>query len=353
MMCRSAELCRLDDPSWDGFVETHPLGWVCHLSAWQRILQGSFPHIDGHLLAIRDKSSIRAGLPVYHVRSWLSGNRLVSIPFATLCGPLVADSDDARLLVDAMLELSRAEGSRYVLIKAMRRLPPAAEDRFSRSDRFKHHALSVESDLETLRKRFDRSCVRQRIERALKSGLELTAVLDREGLRQFYGMYVKTRKRAGLPPQPFRFIRSLWETLSPSGRLQVHLARFRGAPVAGILLLRFNGRVSTEYLASDKPRPNLSPIQLLVWDAIRKAHDDGFRVFDFGRTDVSNVGLMDFKRRWGTDVSDLPSYCYPESLAETGELGNWSRSAAARRVIQMLPDRSNALLGGMLYRHMG
>ena len=349
----AAEVGRLDEPSWDRFVEAHPLGWVCHLSDWQRVLQESFPHITGHLLVIRDSTSIRAGIPVYQVNSWLSGNRLVSIPFATLCQPLVSGPEDKDQLLDAVLEFSRAGGSRYVEIRTMRGLPAAAEERLARSDRFKHHSLMVDGDLEALRKRFDRSCVRQRIDRALKNGIELTSVVDDGGLRQFYDLYLKLRRRIGLPPQPYRFIRSLWATFFPSGRLEVQLATYRGVPIAGILLLRFNGRVSAEYQVSDESHRDLSPNHLLVWNAIRRAHDDGCRVFDFGRTNCANSSLLDFKRRWGTTVSDLPVYYFPRAFVRPGQ-GDESR---LRRIsytaFRRMPDWCNRWLGERIYDHMG
>jgi serine/alanine adding enzyme len=344
---------RLEDPAWDQFVEAHPQGWLCHLSAWQRVLNESFPHIQGHLVVIRGGASIRAGLPVYCVRSWLSGNRLVSIPFATLCHPLATHPEDTARLLDAVLEFSRTTGSRYVEIRAMRPLMDGVVDRFARSDGFKHHCLAVEAGPEALRKRFDRSCVRQRIDRALKSGVDVATVSDDRGLRQFYALYLKLRSRLGLPPHPYRFIRALWDTFSPSGRVQVQLAMHGGVPLAGILLFRFNGRVSAEYLVSDDSRRDLSPNHLLVWNAIRKAHEDGFRVFDFGRTHVANASLVDFKGRWGTTVSDLPVYYHPPSHGRSPEAGDSRLKLASRAAFRRMPEWCSRWLGERIYSHMG
>ena len=46
---------------------------------------------------------VRAALPIYAVESGLMGRRLVSIPFATLCDPLVTDPADMEILGDAVL----------------------------------------------------------------------------------------------------------------------------------------------------------------------------------------------------------------------------------------------------------
>ena len=81
------------DPRWDQFVESHPLGLICHLSGWKQVLEESFPQMKGRYLAIlSDDNSIRAALPVFEIRSILTGNRLVSIPFATNCDPLISSN---------------------------------------------------------------------------------------------------------------------------------------------------------------------------------------------------------------------------------------------------------------------
>ena len=43
----------------------------------------------------------------------------------------------------------------------------------------------------------------------------------------------------------------------------------------------------------------------MLWSAIRLACDQGFRLFDFGRTELGNEGLREFKRGWGTSEQEL------------------------------------------------
>jgi hypothetical protein len=42
----------LKDGQWDEFIENHPLGWICHLSGWKRVLEKSFKHIRGYYLVL-------------------------------------------------------------------------------------------------------------------------------------------------------------------------------------------------------------------------------------------------------------------------------------------------------------
>jgi len=54
-----------------------------------------------------------------------------------------------------------------------------------------------------------------------------------------------------------------------------------------------------KYAASDRDAWNLRPNHLVVWDAIRWGCENGYRSFDFGRTDTHNSGLRSFKSGWG------------------------------------------------------
>jgi hypothetical protein len=105
------------DRRWDKFIERHPLGWISHTSGWKNFLERSFKHIRGHHLAVVDGEEIVAALPIFAVRSWLTGKRLVSVPFATLSDPLLSALEDMGILLDAVLNLSNKIGAKYVEIR--------------------------------------------------------------------------------------------------------------------------------------------------------------------------------------------------------------------------------------------
>jgi hypothetical protein len=89
------------EPEWDDFVLRHPLGSLYHTSEWKRVIEKAFTHIRGRFLVLRDGDSeeILGGLPVYRVSSWLLGRHLVSVPFATVCDPLVTTVQEWNVLV--------------------------------------------------------------------------------------------------------------------------------------------------------------------------------------------------------------------------------------------------------------
>ena len=45
----------------------------------------------------------------------------------------------------------------------------------------------------------------------------------------------------------------------------------------------------------------LRPNDLMLWHALRWGCENGYQVFDWGRTDLGNDGLRNFKRGWGSE----------------------------------------------------
>jgi hypothetical protein len=344
------------DPRWDKFVENHPFGWICHLSGWKQVLEKSFPHMRGYYLALLDdrNNHIKAGMPVFEVRSWLTGKRLVSIPFATLCDPLISSSEEMQILFDEALNLSKKFRNTYIEIRSLSSSPLIRNNQFGESRFYKHHYLLLENEPEQLRKKFHRTCVRQRISRAIESNLSLRVGDSESDLNSFYQLHVLTRRRLRLPPQPYNYFKLLWNTFSPTKKMIILLAEKEGKTIASLILFKFKDRVSAEFAASDETFRDLSPNHFLFWEAIKSAYHEGYKIFDFGRTSPSNEALMDFKNRWGTKVIDLPQYFYPKQALE--KLSKEEESIGFRlvqKICEKAPDYTLQPIGRFCYRHLG
>jgi serine/alanine adding enzyme len=342
---------------WDKFVENHPFGQIYHLSSWKKILESCFKHIKGYYYIIRDDAGkkIEAGLPFYKVRSWLTGNRLVCAPFATLFDPLVSNSSQLNILSRALIEASHQLHCSYVEIRTHEANRYFENPDYEESRFFKFHYLRLDSSLDALRRNFHRTCVRQRIARAEKSGLQLKIASQESDLLDFYNLLVMTRIRRGLPPQPFSFFRSLWAEFKPLELLTILIAQKDGQPIGALLLLAFKDRVSAEFAASDKVFNCYSPIHYLMWEAIKLAQEKGYKIFDFGRTSPNNSSLMNFKERWGAEKIDLAHFYYPRQVANAKDRKeeNWKYSITREIISLQMPPAFKKYIGALCYRHLG
>jgi len=346
----------LKDERWDQFVEGHPNGWLCHLSGWKSLLEKCFSHIKGFYIVKLNSfgNEFCAGLPIFRVKSFLTGKRLVSIPFATLCDPLYYQESDLQAITKSAIQLGKRYKSSFIEIRNFKSAGLKDDQKFKTNLIYKNHYLELKEDLESIKKRFHRTCVKQRISRSLKSNLTLKFGKTEQDLKRFYALYLLTRKRTQLPPMPYRFFKTMWEIFHPSGKISLLLAEYENAAIAAILMFQYKNRVSVEFAGSDDNYKQLSPNHFLFWNAINISKEEGYSLFDFGRTSPKNQPLMDFKMHWGTLITDIPHYYY---FRNSSKYMKFPQDRFVFRLGQTLsrfiPMSFYPFFGEMCYHHLG
>ncbi|MEM3422048.1 MAG: GNAT family N-acetyltransferase, partial [Candidatus Hadarchaeum sp.] len=305
-----------------------------------------------YLALVDDSGRIQAGLPLFEVRSPITGNRLVSIPFATLSDPLVETAHHYGCLLESAKRLIPRLGASYLEVRH-HLSPKVLEHNWANPSQYVSHFLTLDRDLDELKQSFHRSCVRKHIRRSLAGSLEIFQGSSMDHMKAFYQAYVEMRRRLGLLPQPFRFFSGLWKFLGPQGHLFLLLAKHGVRFVGGLIGYRYKDRVSAEAIGIQEDYRGLGVYFFLYWHAIRLAKEEGFKVFDMGRTSVDNQGLMTFKSRWGTKVVDLPQFFLynGKSHLKPGLLS--AGNVRLRRLCSRLPMPLFKALGSACYRHMG
>jgi hypothetical protein len=189
---------------WDNYVRHHPQGLVFHTSLWNQALEQAFPHIQGNVIALTDSETgeIKAGLPIYTVKSWILGTHLVSIPFASVCDPLLSSPSDFDVLLPHLFERKPAGPSAALEVRATHCAEVLESRGFVRNNCYKHHFVRLDKPIDALLASFSQSAVRRMIARGSKAGISVRYDPSPEGLRDFYGLFVQSRKRLGLPPIP-------------------------------------------------------------------------------------------------------------------------------------------------------
>lgn len=342
------------DPRWDSFVAAHPHGRVCHTAGWKKVLESSFGHLKGYYYVVEDeKGNIRAGLPVFEVKSWLLGNRLVSMPFSTLCDPLLSDPKDMNLLFAAVVKLAESKAVSHVEIKTLCCNSFAPASGFKQVRYHKYHYLDLNRSINNIQKSFHRS-TRYNIRRSEKEELQVADIRGKKDIDVFYRLYCLTRKHIGLPPQPYGFIKNYIDYLAATDSGSVLFALHQGRIVAGGIFLKNKDRFSDEYRVWDRKFNALRPNYFLYWEAIKKAHADGYALFDFGRTSISNQSLLEFKGHWGTEVADMPHFILSEKEDSAAVSQEEKRSYQLIQAFsRKCPQPVFKWLGNFFYRHLG
>ena len=344
------------DKRWDDFVATHPCGWIVHTSGWKKVIEQTFPHIKGHHPALIDTETneIKAGLPIYEIRSWLTGNRLVSIPFATLSDPLVSTRQQSDALLQSAIELQEHLGFSYIEIRTLG-LNQLIDSSFRSNKDYKNHYLELAVGPEEIWKHIRYKSIRYLINKANKNKLALKVASGEGDFQSFYQLYAATRMRLGLPAQPYLFFKAIYDIFTPSGNVVILLALSGEKIIAGHLLFKFNGRVSVEAVGEDAGSRHLYANHFLYWEGIKSACAEGHKIFDFGRTSVYNTTLIDFKKHWGTKEAYIYTLFYDKGRKVMG--ANTRETSLPysimRFMCQKTPGALQPILSRFCYRHLG
>jgi hypothetical protein len=340
----------VDPQIWDDFVEQHPSGTIYHHSSWQGVINKTYGYQPIYHILLNDNSSIHAALSSVMVKSWLTGNRIVSYPFSDTCEPLLKDSEDLEPLLEAVAKFRAEAGARYAEIRFSSKKPTSYNNNQRQPEYFNFH-ISLDADQDALFRSFHQSCVQRAIRKARLANLEIVSGQTEEDLKRFYRLHLMTRRRHGVPTQPYKFFRNLWHALFPKKMLTLLLAFHSGRPLSGIILLRFKDTAYYKFGASDDRFLSLRANQLLMWEAIKVAKQNGCNRFEFGRASPLNKGLSNYKERWSTNKEFLHYLRIPdgEKISLLNETSRYH--IFLKNIFKRIPILMNRLTGNFLYKH--
>jgi CelD/BcsL family acetyltransferase involved in cellulose biosynthesis len=341
------EIDPLQDPRWPEFVERHPGASVFHSRNWLEALHVAYGYDPVVFSACPAHTPLTGGLVLCRIKSWLTGKRLVSLPFSDHCEPLVESPAMLdRLLLHVKQSVEEATW-KYLEIRPITYVP-GTQTGLGKSTVYYLHRLDLRKSEQELFRGFHKDCVQRKIRRAERESLEYEDGNSEALLQKFYPLMVMTRRRQHLPPQPISWFRAL--IASFGGDLKIRVASKGATPVASILTLAHKKVITYKYGCSNAKFHKLGGTALLFWRTIQEARNRGFEELDLGRSDMENEGLVTFKDHWGATRTVLNYWQFPNSLP--GLQSPWKMKVLSK-VVAIAPDVSLTAAGSLLYRHIG
>jgi hypothetical protein len=341
--------CRLVDPvsdsTWDRIAASHPDSGIFHSSAWARVLCNTYHHKASYLHISRESRTV-ALLPVVEVASSFTGRRGISLPFSDFCHGLVFEEDAQSFVVNELLRLARSEEWKFFELRG----GPKPQVSAVPSAVFYVHEINLSQGLDQLFARLTGS-VRGAIRKAQRSGVVTEIGRSHELMSLYYQLHLRTRRRQGLPPQPFKFFLNIQKELIENGLGFVVLARAASRPIAGAVFLRNAGKAIYKYAASDERYQQFRGNDLVLWRAIEFSALEGTQTLNLGRTASDNGGLRRFKLGWDATEKNLHYFRFDVSA------NSWLSSSSLpgtlhKKVFGRLPLKLNQLAGAMIYPHL-
>lgn len=338
----------LSDSRWEDLVASHPRASVFHHRGWLKALASTYSYQSVVLTSSPPGKRLTDGIVFCQVKSWITGNRAVSLPFADHCEPLL--EDDTAITEFANWLRTECDRQQWKYVE-LRPLSWSGESGgyLPRGRSYCFHTLDLTPTLEQIFQRLHKDSIQRRIRHAEREQLSYETGCSEQLVNDFYRLLLKTRRRHQLLPQPRAWFRNLVDCMGD--KIQIRLARKDRVPIAAMLTLRHRSCIVYKYGCSDEKFHNLAGMPFLFWRLIEESKASDINEIDFGRSDLDNEGLITFKDRFGTTRRRLTYVQYPQ--AEMGDgMSGWD-VPVIRRIFSILPDAILPMASKFLYKHVG
>jgi hypothetical protein len=333
-------------PDWDDLIRDTEGDVFSNTSAWANTLYDSY-HYKPLYFSIFEDSRLSALLPVIEVNSRLTGLRGVSLPFTDYCNPIIEDEKQFHDLFHHVVKYGKEKGWKYFEfrneVKYPKNVNPGAK--------YFGHILALADDEEQIFSRF-RQSTRRNIRRAIQKEVTVTFCSSLDAIKKYYKLHCITRKRQGVPPQPFAFFKNIHDHIISRGLGTIVLGTYQNNVISGAVFFHSGRTAFYKYGASDKRCQNLRANNLIIWEAIKWYCRNSYKSLCFGRTDMDDHGLRQFKLGWGVEeyainyyIYDLKKNTFIKKIKRTRPLYN--------KIFSKMPVSLLRLSGKLLYQHMG
>jgi predicted N-acyltransferase len=158
-------------------------------------------------------------------------------------------------------------------------------------------------------------------------------------------------RRLGSINYPFEFFERIAD-MTADGHWTL-LVKRQGRPIAGLVTFLYQERVMPYFVGATDDAKRVNAANFIYLTTMERGVEEGYRVFDFGRSRMDNPGSFNFKRLHGFEPVPLGYQRYVASGTEAPNLSPSNpRYRLARSVWSRLPLCLTKRLGARLAKHI-
>lgn len=293
------EIVTANQKEWDEYLTTNTKSCFFHQWGWRTVLEQTFHYQPVYIVA-KEKGKVCGILPLFFVKDYLRGHKLVSLPFCTEAGLLSDNAEAEQALLTRMIAIADEMGVDYAELRQKDHLlclPP----HFAQDKRYYTLILSLHPDPDIIWHKLNKKA-RNATRKAVQAGLKVEIQPAHVFVKQFYKVYAVNMRDLGTPVDGFR----LFDTITQIFKNTVKIAAVfqNDKCIGGIMLFEYHNTIVSEWASSLRQYFSLCPNNIAYWEAIKYACGTGFKYFDFGRS-LLGEGTFNFKKHYGAEPLNL------------------------------------------------
>jgi serine/alanine adding enzyme len=376
-----------DRERWNKYIMESGDSACYHLIGWKNVIEKTFGHKTYYLLAIEDSRETNAIckispvnstnsmnssnsidsinpsnssnpsnpshpsdrivgiLPLVHLRSILFGNFMVSLPYFNFGGICTDDAEVLEILLNEAIRIANKENVEHIEFRHTINV----SDRLPVKTAKVSMQLRLPEDPEELWNSFS-SNLRRKIRKPTKEGIY--AKFGREDeLESFYTVFSTKMRDLGTPVYSKRFFQNILKEFPESTWICTVYNKEEQAIASGFLI-GFKERLEIPWVSSLKDYDHYYTNLLLYWSSLKFACEQGYRIFDFGRS-TPGEGTYKFKEQWGASAVQLYWHYWLRNNGPLPELNpNNPKYQLAIRIWKRLPVPLTRLVGPMIVKNL-
>jgi serine/alanine adding enzyme len=335
---------------WDQALSRFPGVPFSLLYGWRSIYEKALK-LKTHYLIAEEKGAVMGLCPLVYMKSpWLGrGTFLISSPYMTRAGIWAEDQKTRQAMINRLIDKAGELKAGFIELREL--TSDSSRATFPSNREHVQMVLELPENWSGYEKEIAPRL--RQVKKAQKAGFTVKVGEGAELLSDFYRVFSRRMRELLFPVYPKEYFGMILRGFKEQARLA--LIYDGGKPLGGMLLFKFKDTCSAPYVATLMEHQASYPNQLLYYTVIRQAWEEGYRYFDFCRSQVQS-GTFNFKRQWKAKPRDL-TYLYPLCAGErpVPSVGQAQKSTVffiAEKIWPRLPLPVTQWLGGKLIRQL-
>ncbi|MBT4446752.1 peptidoglycan bridge formation glycyltransferase FemA/FemB family protein [archaeon] len=338
------------------FISQNSSAQFEHSLTWAKILQDNFKHKPINFIAKDDAGIIQACIVLFECQGFFGPKNLISSPYSIFTNILANNSESKTELIKKAIDHCKDQELGFLQIRSQHQDQIFNSVNLIEKKNVFNMSLKLDSDINITWKKLPKSSIRWGIKKAEKSKISFSKGVAPMHLDQFYNLFLSTRKHRGVPAYPKKYFQDIINGFGNNSSfdyqesskakdhsdVKIYITYHNEDPIAAIFLIYYNSEM--RYFAAgatyNRELLSMQPYHLIMWEAIKDATEQGYKVFNLGgaTTSTNNGGLLTFKKRWSDTIEEIPYYYY---LNNTKKIPNTEESGfikIATKIWKILPS---------------